>query len=285
MKKNVIPSKGEVQMLCNRFFNIKNIVLFQLSLTLLSCSTGETFDQKTKRYSARGTDKETQILVLKPSEYAPLQLRKIASQESENHLFPQVKNSYFATLYIQTIELEELLNPTHKISQLNTCPQFHTSLLKLKKSVGLKASVSQLNLDHVNHDLAIIKAIYSFKEQSPVSKDHYKNNLTLSGKLNEYYLEQIKEINEMCENGNSNQYYKFENLLSHIRSNGFEPSTKNINILEKSNLYQNDLIINVLKNSYIKREISSIQNSEPNLEWRKKIVRSTFQKMNAEWAR
>jgi hypothetical protein len=54
------------------------------------------------------------------------------------------------------------------------------------------------------------------------------------------------EIQELCEYGSSDNYYIYENLITHIKNNNFDASTHNMNILLKTTIFSNIALITSL---------------------------------------
>lgn len=102
---------------------------------------------------------------------------------------------YFTALYHQYLTLSEHLN---QLTDVNSCPQFHHDKIETDSSVIPKFSLFKSS--KVNSDV---------KEYFP------ELVFTKSFSLQDHYQGIREEIATLCEEGVSDNYYKFDNLITH----------------------------------------------------------------------
>jgi hypothetical protein len=150
--------------------------------------------------------------------------RSIAS--AQDGLDISNKKAYFLSLYKQHVEFSQIADVSHKI---NSCPQFHNDLLTYEDELSNK-QISKTNLDF--REVLIDKSkvtsypvlslpykntdLYSYIEDN--NKWDQSEQIALSA-IKSYTSGIRKEIETMCEFGNSNDYYIFENMISYYRNN------------------------------------------------------------------
>ena len=106
--------------------------------------------------------------------------------------------------------------------------------------------------------------------------------------VNEFFLQAINihltktyyEISELCEYGSSDNYFIYENLITHIKNSNFTANTQNMSILLKTTVFSNLALINSLQKQKEKvgRSIATSSNEGS--------IYSTdlMNKMNVNWA-
>jgi hypothetical protein len=136
------------------------------------------------------------------------------------------KKAYFLSLYKQHAQFAQLANIDQ---QINSCPQFHNDLLTYKDELSnRKVSKANLDFSEVLIDKSKITSypvlslpyrntdLYSYISDN--NKWDQSETIALSA-IKSYAQSMRKEIETMCEFGNSNDYYIFENMISYYRNN------------------------------------------------------------------
>ena len=168
------------------------------------------------------------------------------------------KKVYFRTLYGQYNALRNfpLLPVPQEVPSLQHCPSFHTHLLEykggdkqnkkpkrpfnrtyplVKNQISLYPELAlPLSLSGTPRMVDILKDSSKTKEMGGVS--------AVLGKALKIHLQKIyAELQQLCEYGQSENYYAYENLMSYLKNQGpkFTPSKKNMDILLKTTLFFN----------------------------------------------
>ncbi len=105
---------------------------------------------------------------------------------------------YFTALYYQYLSLSNHLSTP---AEVESCPQFHH--------------------DKVETDIARIPELTFFKsyKSSGTGKDFFPESaFTKNFSLKDHYTSIKEEISVLCEDGVSDNYYKFDNLVTHFAS-------------------------------------------------------------------
>lgn len=121
-------------------------------------------------------------------------LRSPASALSENEE-KSPRRTYFVTLYHQYLTFSHYLG---KPSELNFCPQFHH--------------------DKIETDaLSVPKVTFYKNPKVDETGRAYFPELVFKGKfsLEEYHADLTEELVTLCEEGVSDNFYKFDNLITH----------------------------------------------------------------------
>ncbi len=136
------------------------------------------------------------------------------------------KKAYFLSLYKQYEQFNQITNVEDKI---NSCPQFHNDLLTYESDLSGE-NISKINLDfsEVLIDKTAVTSypvlslpyegtdLYSYIQHNKAWSQ--SKQIALSA-LKSYTKGIKREIETMCEFGNSNDYYIYENMISYYRNN------------------------------------------------------------------
>jgi len=294
-----------------------------LSATVLlatSCAGPESYQQKMARYTPKVEGKnivpEIKTYDFKFAQTATKKAgRSIASvepamtsekkEELENN--PTNKKLYFLTLYTQYENLKkystEFAGPTVSI-----CPNFHTSLLRHneKLSVNEMRDTTNFHGKKFSYDSAkFVDESYvasnpelllplSKEETTPRVIDIIRGSKTPVGDfaINEmvhkaldiHLAKTYSEIRELCEYGVSDNYYIYENLITHIKNNKFDADSSNMNTLLKTTVFSNlALVTSLEKQVKVKnqgRAIASVDGDKK----RGPYVGEIMTRLNVSWA-
>ena len=202
---------------------MKRILLSTCILGLVSCGTYQISDikgvERVKITQAKYVKPQFYIKKYKPTKNS----RKIASVDGRKF---SNKRAYFLSLWKQYQEFEVI---TAEKAPINSCPQFHDDLITHGKDLKSSGVISK-NLDFKDVILNS-QNIYSY----PVLSLPYKDTDTyqylsmknkwgeskeiVSSALKNHKKTMKKEIETMCEYGESQDYYIYENMISYYKNN------------------------------------------------------------------
>ncbi len=283
-----------------------SLAMTTMSLLAISCSSGfkrpESIEEKMARFKAKniGQNFTPSYKVANVDFTKKARGRGPASVGKKNTGESNISNKrlYFLSLHNQYQQLKQYVS-SDSAPTLNICPRFHTSLVKYKETYGdqpyktkvysPKFTVSQLG-----------DADYSAKYPElylPVSKDGKTPTVmdmvskTENKKVEEVVKEAIKvhlsktyiELKELCDYGSSDNYYVYENLLTHIqrKDEGWPASNDNMTVLLKTTLVGNMALIRSLEyqsKAEASRGIASVNNEVY-------YDDEVLDRMNADWSK
>ncbi len=193
------------------------------------------------------------------------------------------KKIYFQTLYSEYLAL---LNFTEQksVKALDSCPQFHNTFLDMKEyfsdsSIFLdfknEKSTKRKNLfmpQNINFQYPInfsklkseeylslnpellLPVVDSEKFPRAVDvilKNGEKNPQmatdVVKDAINIHMEKTHRELRELCQNGVSSNYYIFENLYTHAKSEGLTSNTESVRVLYKTTIFSNLALISSLE--------------------------------------
>lgn len=281
---------------------MKKTLLAISILSLSSCSTYTIKEDRMNRFNPKAI-KPNQVPNVKVGEFQFRTLsRSIAStpnfkQEVQEHIEqgPSNKKLYFLTLLDQ---YETLKKYTEEFAapEVNICPHFHTSILdrktekvasrEFKSKLALKydrskldsadylAKHPELSLPLVNDSTApmVVDSLRKYSSLEQNSRAQEVVNEALKIHLAKTYT----ELQQLCEFGSSDNYYIYENLISHIKSNNFKAKTENLNTLLKTTLFSNMAIEASLDKKYHKTQMPLIGKAD--------YAHEVISRLNVTWA-
>lgn len=286
-------------------------------MVLVSCAGPESYQQKMARYTPKVEGKNqvpeiraydfkfAQSTTKKPTRGpASVEAAKKTEKEKEIEVNPTNKKLYFLSLYTQ---YESLKNYSTEFSgpSVSICPNFHTSLLRHNEKVPPKAAMN----------VGVKKFTYDAKKFSdeayvasnpelllPLSKEEttpkvidvirgskgpvsdFAINELVHKALDIHLAKTYSEIRELCEYGVSDNYYIYENLITHIKSNQFDAGPANMNTLLKTTVFSNVALITSLekqtKTRAPGRSIASVDESDK----RGPYVGEIMTRLSVNWA-
>lgn len=291
------------------------------TLTMLaSCAGPESYQQKMERYSPKAVVKN-QVPDIKTAEFkfkittasttgpkgrtpasAP---ENPSSAEEGKESNPSNKKLYFLTLFGQYEALknysQEFVGPTVSI-----CPNFHTSLLNHNEKLSSSGRSERPRTKKFNYDSKKYADEYYVASKPelllPLSKDEVTPKvidiLRSSGQsLNDFAVNELvhkaldihlaktySEIRELCEYGVSDNYYIYENLITHIKNNSFEADNKNMNTLLKTTVFSNIALMTSImgqdKETNAGRSIASFGGENKKMTYTSEVIA----RLNVNWA-
>jgi len=209
------------------------------------------------------------------------------------------KRLYFLTLLDQYQNLR-LLGSEQVAPEINICPSFHTSVTnhkeKLKKTRFNKSQFRQYRVSASTMNMIQDPQVLAlFPEMSlPVTNENVRprvidivrsKNLksneveaVVSKAISVHLTKTYKELRELCESGASNNYYIYENLLTHVRTKGgLNQSEKGVGILLKTTLFSNTVLMTSLEKKKTKGR--GIASSTEKTNYKKELS----QRMGIQW--
>ncbi len=298
--------------------NTTVLMSLAFSALLASCAGPESYHEKMSRFTPKPSPGKNMVPQMESanfqfksksgrnpaSESTGTSVEKTASEEQSL----SNKKLYFLTLFGQ---YESMKKYSHQFDapSVNICPHFHTSLLehKSRKTSGTMGAISYKDNKKFVYDLNKLKdADYvsnrpelslplSSDEVTPKVVDIFRSE---NGKMNDSKMDEVvhkaidihlaktyAEIRELCEFGVSDNYYIYENLITHIKNSDFRPADKNMNTLLKTTLFSNIALVTSLEKIQA-TPMRSIASVEPKVkESSAPYANEVMSRLSVEWAK
>ena len=238
----------------------------------------ESFQEKMSRFQGRekeyleipelpvfnpAAQKIEELSSAKEKGRTPASISKMVSSEDTDL---SNKRLYFLTLYSQFRELSQWSDNHYE--NINHCPHFHSTILGGKNMANIEYNQKSKMMDKATSSdisknnlplfpevmLPAIKgpemtSVYKIWGEEKISSKDKKSKI-LKQAFN-WHLQKIEsEIKDLCSNGSSDNFYIFENLMTHFGSDSIKqikPSAGNIGILLRTNIYSNMALITILR--------------------------------------
>lgn len=247
---------------------MKKLTIAILSISLVSCSNHLVKNNQQMRVTNGVTASSGMPNFYISEEFIPKKIkasRSIASKQFNNELNSfDNKKVYFLTLLGQYYRVQSLLGKNEK--DLNVCPYFHHEILEQEKNIE-KLTSTAYGIKRKDY----VKAIYAprllpvFPELSlPINDNqnvyqytsHFKNNETIENfvkvALEEHAQKNKSELVELCESGASDNYYTFENLLTHFSNKDrFNNSLDSLKAVLKIPVFANLFLLRSIDPNYV----------------------------------
>ncbi|RLA64438.1 MAG: hypothetical protein DRQ88_03675 [Epsilonproteobacteria bacterium] len=202
---------------------------------------------------------------------------------------------YFLTLVSQYRQMRAFTHSS--VPKIKHCPRFHTEFLNLKETTPLDKKISNLKIN-----IADIKELDEEAFQAnhpevflPLEEEDIKP--TVADKIKEEGLDQatilvkkaifihekklFSELMELCDRGVSDNYFAYRNLITYTLNydKNFAPSKKNMEILLKTTLFHNMLLIKSLSNQSVApaRSPASVQKEDH-------LNEHVYYRLKVDWA-
>lgn len=266
-----------------------------ISAALLGCAGNykrpESFESKMARYKSASAqiNKIPDMQVLADVQYKSMRRSRGPASASADpkDLYTEHTNKklYFLTLVSQYNKLSTY-SKTETIPSVNICPSFHSILVDHKDKFEAEGFSKPTKVS-LNFDKAYSPEVFTDKTKTPhypelmlpVSKEDVhptvaeyvsrntdaKANEVVEQAIDVHLSKTYDELKELCETGVSNNYYVYENLIAHIKKQGFRPSATNMKVLLKTSIFSNVALIKSFDKAAKKtrgRGIASAANKE-----------------------
>ncbi|MEA9356443.1 hypothetical protein SHI21_09525 [Bacteriovorax sp. PP10] len=294
------------------------LVLMTVSLTVLaSCSSPESYQTKMSRYTPKqyGVNQVPEIttsgfqFTTQKGSRLPASADKGVSVESVQSDEATLSNKklYFLTLFGQYESMNKYASE-FDAPKVSICPHFHNSLIEHndRRPAGFSSRVSAKSTKKFVYDSTKLNDAEYVSNHPELSLPLAKNEVTPKvidifrsegSKLNDSKMNELvhtaldihlsktyAEIRELCEYGVSDNYYIYENMITHIKNSNFPPAEKNMNTLLKTTVFSNIALVTAVEKiqPQITRSIASVE--------KKKDVSAPYSnelmtRLNVEWAR
>lgn len=219
--------------------------------------------------------------------------RKPASAETIKSMMNYSNSSlYFLSLFTQFKQIQKLSEK--QAGTLKRCPRFHGEYLQVEQTHQnlLEGKVNYSDLDknllydqnYLAKNPAFLLPLSQSNGAVTVRDKLEKTDLSKINQIIEEALlvQQIKilnELEELCEDGTSENYYAYQNLITYINTkNNLAPSKESAETLLKVSLFYNMTLIESLKAHTEKssRSISSVKEKGA-------IDNQLLYRMKADW--
>lgn len=292
-----------------------NITLSILSLSFIAaCAGPESYEAKMNRYTPKTLTKN-QVPEIKSNGFtfsgkgnrapASVVVKKDETADPTLEVNYTNKKLYFLTLLGQYEGMKKY-SAQFDAPAINICPHFHTSLLQHKdaKATTFSATVKTFNNKKFTYDKARLKdeqyvarhpellLPLSQNETTPRVVDIMRSEAELTEiKMNDFVHRALDihlsktytEIRELCEYGVSDNYYIYENLITHIKSSDFKAVDSNLNTLLKTTVFSNIALVTSLEKNVPApaRSIASIKETGTSSTYANEMMA----RLNVEWAK
>lgn len=299
----------------------KNTCVFMtltFSVVLASCAGPESYYEKMSRYSPQPAIGKNMVPAIDSQGFkfkaqstrAPASAAGVTSvgQIPNDEQSLSNKKLYFLTLVGQYDSMKKYAQD-FDAPTVNICPQFHTSLLehKSRKPSSTLGAISYKDHKKFIYDASKFNDAHYVAMRPelalPLAKDEVtpkvvdifrsKNGKMTDDKMNEVIHEALdihlaktySEIRELCEFGVSNNYYIYENLITHIKNSDFLPAEKNMNTLLKTTIFSNIALVTSLDKIQAS-PMRSIASVTPKMkETSAPYTNEVMSRLSVEWAR
>lgn len=305
----------------------KSFILSVASITLISsCAGPESYEQKMARYTPKvtGSNLVPQITSEGFNFKNKVSNNRLPASAEDNKKSdslntPQMseknaeestlsnKKLYFLTLLGQYETMKKFAY-NFEAASVSICPQFHTSLLEHNEKKGitnnLKATTKfSYDVKKLNDTIYVNKRPELFlplakEETTPRVLDIIRSN---RDNMNDAKMDELvhkaldihlaktySEIRELCEFGVSNNYYIYENLITHIKSNEFKAKESNMDTLLKTTIFSNIALVTSLEKGTeakaMGRAIASITEATSKSSGTP-YAKEVMVRLNVEWAK
>ncbi len=289
--------------------NHKLLVLTAVTFTAVGCSSyrhPESIDAKMARFMPRDTNPNTVPKLPVPeiahSSRTPASVGKENSSQIEDNSNEQEnlshKRLYFMGLYQQYRTLGSYISG-EDIPEIQHCPSFHTTLLNGKTAYR---GHSKNQIDFEQRYSSITEDKKSFYPELALPVETSPNSSTLAEVLNEEGLDKnvafqqalkvhltktYKELEELCDSGSSSNFYNYENLTRHIKSNQghYSQSTASLKTLVKTTIFSNMALIESLESSSHKSAARGPASASTAKKWENLYQEHMMKDLNVTWAK
>ncbi len=293
------------------------LVLMTVTLSVLaSCSSPESYQTKMSRYTPKQfstnqvpeiTTSGFQFAKTKSSRF-PASSSSATSVEATQSDEATLSNKklYFLTLFGQYESMNKYASD-FDAPAVSICPHFHNSLLEHndRRPAGIASRVPAKSTKKFSYDASKFndaqyvaahpelslplaknevtpKVIDIFRSEGAKINDTKMNELVHTA-LDIHLAKTYAEIRELCEFGVSDNYYIYENMITHIKNTNFAPAESNMNTLLKTTVFSNIALVTALNKvqPQAMRSIASVEvKKDPSTPYSNEVMT----RLNVEWA-
>lgn len=294
------------------------LMTMSLTLALASCAGPESYQSKMAKFTPKqhGINQVPQIksegFEFSKSSRSPASVRpqmdkptSLGEAQSDETTLSN-KKLYFLTLFGQYESMKKY-SSQFDAPAVNICPNFHGSLLEHKgrRPAGFAGHITNKNNKKFVYDTSKLNdsnyVAFHPELSLPLVKDEVTPRVidiflsqaqTMSeGKMNElvhtaidiHLSKTYAEIRELCEYGVSDNYYVYENLITHIKNSSFQPAAKNMNTLLKTTVFSNIALVTALEKIQA-TPMRSIASTETKKDVSTPYSKELMTRLNVEWA-
>lgn len=192
------------------------------------------------------------------------------------------KMIYFLTLYSQFLNFQKI---SQNSNEIQICPNFHSVIVSNQEEfnrIHKQALSSSLELAATSNEEARLFPQYflpvTIEAQRPSvwdmgqGKSKSEQQELLGQSIQVHTKKLFVELRELCEYGQSDNYYIFENLVTHIQEHGpFKANKEALEALLKTSLFSNMYLIQGLTHQ---AQTAQLQNS---------FEKEILQRLDTEW--
>ena len=272
-----------------------------LMMHLLSCASGprrpESFAQKMRRYQAKTSSHHIPTLTvdarqfqqrLPASDSARPSLKKTSALNPakngkglEKNIHFSNKRLYFLSLLEQHGKFENYL-PGRVSPAIGSCPGLHSAFLDYKRSYTPTGKKLRAEVQPTGALLALPVG-HGKQDKTLADIEEKGERKQLFNKALSVHVEKIhSELVELCQYGTSDNYYAYENLMTHIKrdSRGFPVSSQNLQSLVKTTIFSNKILLSALEKQVAPKNLRAPASAAPKSQsWLHKVM----QKHHLEW--
>jgi hypothetical protein len=289
------------------------LAIFTICTTLVSCAGNyqrpESFESKMARFKSESAEinRVPDLTVSSSASFKTKRNRGPASvkgsRKKDHYTEHTNKKLYFLTLFTQYHNLSKFSGSETKES-INICPSFHSILVdhkdKFEAEGYQKNSQVKINFNAVyKPEIIADRSKYSSYPELmlPVTKESLHPNVAelissnkkvltkvvVENAINIHLEKTLEELTELCDTGASNNYYIYENLITHIKKQGFRANQSNMKVLLKTSIFSNRALIKSFEKSVTKsrgRAIASVKAETPKEFYTETLVN----RLGVEWS-
>lgn len=286
---------------------IQKIIPMALSLSFLAGCAGhykrpESIEEKMARFEPQNSQ-VNQVPLINAGKYRPTRKANRApasvSEDSKKAKKFSNKRLYFLSLYEQYQTMSQYTD-RQNAPKINTCPNFHTSLLTYRENDHRNYSKKELNFDIATFNKNATNEEFLTKNPEyylPLSTDsirprvvdiitkdipNHEKRAVIQKALNIHVAKTYAELSELCQTGYSDNYYIYENLLTqNKRQSLFSRSSSGINILLRTTVFSNMSLVKSLQKKEEKRNFRGLASSEE----KSILTDELFQRLDVNWSK
>ncbi|MGB0453064.1 MAG: hypothetical protein ACPGJV_05055 [Bacteriovoracaceae bacterium] len=209
-------------------------------------------------------------------------------QSSQTRLNYSSRKLYFFTLWSQ-YKMMTKITQLENAPKLKSCPKFHSSfidkswksqnLMVEKRTQNINWGEASKNYQSLFPEVSLpITTEYTHpkvKDSEIIKKDPKQYKETVKKAFNIHLAKLFSELEQLCESGNSDNYYAFQNLLQHTQNEPFKLKPNELAFIMKTSIFTNHFLLTSIG------QYGSIErNSKYNL-----LLSEIYERLGSDWPR